>query len=42
MYGRKGTLYTTVGHMCPVCGVELNEVGKRIQLEALQKLMGAG
>ena len=30
-----GVHYETIGHWCPVCGFQLNDAGKRMQLEAL-------
>ena len=36
----KGVHYETIGHWCPVCGFRLSEAGKRMQLEALERVAG--
>ena len=34
-----GVHYETIAHWCPVCGFQLNDRGKLLQMEALKGLM---
>ena len=36
-----GVHYENIGHWCPICGFQLSEAGRRLQLETLAQLMGA-
>ena len=34
-----GVHYQTIGLSCPICGFQVNDAGKRMQLEDLERLL---
>ena len=36
-----GLHYETIAHWCPICGFQVNDIGRRMQLEALEGLLGS-